>query len=155
MGSESHVSGAKKLISIFGAWPSFHDAEVVDLHLWRGRVWPGDWDERNVFPVLTLSVRILEATQPGANNGGNDVLAKLRFHDVSDVKLDDFNHCNQIVGFSIEEKERGTFTDGRPLPPHLEVKLERGFGLSASFRCFRIEVLDAIRCTEDDLLNRK
>ena len=101
----------QKLTSIFGEWPSFHDAEVTDVHLWRGDVKAGDWDDSNVFPVLTIEVRILEATQPGAvGDSGRDVLAKLRFHDVDDLKIEGFNHQNAILGISIAARDRGTLS---------------------------------------------
>jgi len=139
------VTGHELLSGIYGQWPSFHDAEVVDLHLWRGQVWPGDWDDRNVFPVLIVKIRILEATQPRATGAGHDVLATFRFHDVSDVKLEGFNHVNQIVGLSFMIQSRGTFADGSALPPHIVVEFEPGFGIAASFKCFRIELVDASR----------
>jgi hypothetical protein len=139
------VAGHERLTSMFGRWPSFHDAEVVDLHLWRGEVKPGDWDDSNVFPVLTVKLRILEATQIGATDAGHDVLATLRFHDVDDLKLEGFNHVNQIVELSLSIQPRGAFTDGSPLPPYIVVEFKNGFGIAASFKCFRIEVLDAAR----------
>jgi hypothetical protein len=51
---ESLIQGSEKLTSIFGYWPSFHDAEIIDLHFWRGVVEPdqGRYD----FPVLTLRI---------------------------------------------------------------------------------------------------
>jgi len=126
-----------------------HDAEVIDLHFWRGDVKPGDWNDANVFPVLTMKIRILEATQPGASHAGNDVIAIFRFHDVTDFKMDGFNHCNQIVGLTIDTQARGKFTDGTDLPPYLVVEFERGFGMSSFFRCLGVEVVQAERCTVD------
>jgi hypothetical protein len=32
------IIGSEKLASIFGQWPSFHDAEVHELHLARGHI---------------------------------------------------------------------------------------------------------------------
>jgi len=118
------VAGHERLTSKFGRWPSFHDAEVVDLHLWRGEVKPGEWDDSNVFPVLTVKLRILEATQIGATDAGHDVLATLRFHDVDDLKLEGFNHVNQIVELSLSIQPRGAFTDGSPLPPYIVVEFK-------------------------------
>jgi hypothetical protein len=67
-GIESLVDGSEILSPFYGdAWPCFHDAEVVEVHLWRGYLYPGDWDDRKVL--------ILEATQPGATGSGNDLLA--------------------------------------------------------------------------------
>jgi len=40
---ESLIQGSEKLTSVFDGWPSFHDAEVVDLHIWRGEVKRGHW----------------------------------------------------------------------------------------------------------------
>jgi hypothetical protein len=137
------------LTSIFGEWPSFHDAEVIDVHLWRGDVKPGDWDDSNVFPVLTVKVRILEATQPGATgDSGRDVLATLRFHDVDNVSIDGFNHQNAIMGIFIVPRERGQYAGGEDLPPDLVVAFEPAFGIAASFRCSRAEVLEARRASD-------
>jgi len=127
---ESLIQNSQKLTEFFGCWPSFHDADVIDLHFWRGDVKPGDWDPRNIFPVLTVKVRVLAATP---------ILATLRFHDVDDFKMQGFNHMNGINDLSVSIQERGTFTTGERLPPWLVVEFQRGDGMSASFRCFRIE----------------
>ncbi len=141
--------GSQKLTSIFGEWPSFHDAEVTDVHMWRGNVKAGGWDDSNVFPVITIDVRILEATQPGGvGDSGRDVLAKLRFHDVDDLKIEGFNHQNAILGFSIAARDRGTYANGEKLPPDFIVIFERAFGMAASFRCSRAEVVEAKRVSE-------
>lgn len=143
---ESLVQDSQKLTALFGAWPSFHDAEVIDLHLWRGDAKPGGWDDRNILPVVTAKLRVLGATQPGATDCGHDVLVTLRFHDVDDFKMDCFDHMNQIAELSISTQEHGTFTSGEKLPPYLVVSFEPGAGVRMSFRCFRIEVVDAVRC---------
>ena len=135
------------MLPFFATWPCFHDAEVVAMNLWRGHVRPGDWDDRNVFPVLTCKVRVLEATQPGAAHAGDDILVTLRFHDVDDVDVRGFNHDNSIVGLSLSKRGRGNFTTGEEMPPLLIVTFERGHGISASFRCSRLEVVSAERYT--------
>jgi hypothetical protein len=135
-GIESLVQNSQKLTTVFSAWPSFHDAEVVDLHFWRGDIKPGDWDERNVYPVLTVKIRVLEATQPGATGAGHDFLTTLRFHVVDDFKMDGFDNLNEIVDLSISPEERGG----------LVVQFERGCGIRMSFRCFDIEVVDVTAC---------
>ncbi|MBZ5499661.1 MAG: immunity 50 family protein [Acidobacteriia bacterium] len=146
---ESLIQNSQKLTALSGGWPSFHDAEVVDQHLWRGDVKPGDWDDRNVFPVLTIKVKVLEATQPGATHAGHDVLTTLRFHDVNEFKMAGFNHQNRILELSITIQDRGKLTSGESMTPWLVVEFQSGFGMGASFRCFRIEVVDAVRCTEE------
>jgi Immunity protein 50 len=143
---ESFADGTERLRAFYsGAWPNFHDAEIVELHLWRGYIHPGEWDNSNVFPILTLRIQILEATQPGATGAGNDVLATLRFHGVDQVRLQDFNHNNSIVRLAVSQQPRGFYTNGEPLPPTLLVTIEQGFGLSGSFSCTRMEVVTAER----------
>jgi hypothetical protein len=141
---ELFVAGAERLRAFYsGTWPCFHDAEIVEMHLWRGHIYPGDWDDRNVLPILTLKIQILEATQPGATGADNDVLATLRFHSVDQVQLLDFNNINSIVDISVRPQARGFYTNGEPLPPSLLVAIEQGFGLTGSFSCASIEVIAA------------
>jgi hypothetical protein len=63
--------------------------------------------------------------------------------------MEGFNHQNAILGLTIAVQERGTSTNGERLPPYLVVEFQPAFGMSASFRCFGIEVLNAVRCTEE------
>ena len=92
---------------------------------------------------------ILEATQPGAvGDSGRDVHAKLRFHDVDDLKIEGFNHQNAIHGFSIAVRDRGTYANGEKLPPDFIVIFERACGMAASFHCSRGEVVEAKRVSE-------
>jgi hypothetical protein len=140
----SAIEHSERLTSLFTCWPSFHDAEVVELNYWRGDVKPGDWDDSNVFPVLTVKMRILGATQERFE-GQPDVMGTLRFHDVDNFTMDGFNHSNQIVELSITPQERRSGDDG----PHIlnfQVAFARGFGMQASFRCFRVEVVEASVC---------
>ena len=130
------VEASSRLTSIFGRWPSFHDAEVIAVDLWRGDICP----ERNswVGPVLTAKIQVLEATQVGAQHAGNDTLATLRFHDVEDLRLLDFNHQNAIIELSLtyESPDQGR-------SPFIRVCFEQAFGIAASFRCSRVEVAGA------------
>ena len=50
------IEGSKKLTDIFGYWPSFHDAEVIDLHFSRGDVEP-DADQY-IFPLLRVNLHV-------------------------------------------------------------------------------------------------
>lgn len=141
---ESLIAGSEKLTRIYGGWPSFHDAEVIELHHRRGQMKPGDWDDSNVMPVLTAKIHIFIESPTSQHT-----LATLRFEDVDDYKMEGFNHQNAILGLSITLQDRGTFESGESLPPYLVVEFQPAFGMGASFRCFRIEVVDAVRCTEE------
>ena len=54
------VEGSERLTEIFGGWPSFHDAEVIEFNLWRGDVEPEA--RRYIFPVLTTKIHLWELT---------------------------------------------------------------------------------------------
>jgi len=141
---ESHIAGSQKLTEIFGCWPSFHDAEVLEFNLWRGDMKPGDWDDSNVMPIITAKVHIFIESPESQHT-----LATLRFEEVDDVRMEGFNHQNAILGLSISVQEQLRVESGEGLPPYLVVQFKPAFGISASFRCLRIEVVDAVRCTED------
>jgi hypothetical protein len=138
---ETIVENAALLIRHFGEWPSFHDAEAIDVRCWRGRMKPGGWDDSNVMPVVTAKILLPRAT---------DVVVTLRFHDVEQITIDGFNHTNMIEDFTVTTEERGFFTNVEKLPPWRVVSMTGGFGMAASFRCFRIEVLDAAPCGSCD-----
>jgi len=94
--------------------------------------------------VITVKVRIFIE-----NPESQHTLATLRFEDVDDFKMEGFDYQNAILRLSIGVQERDTSERGETLPPNLIVVFQPAFGMSASFRRFRIEVIDAVRCTED------
>jgi hypothetical protein len=145
---ETHVERIEKLTRIFGRWPSFHDAEVVDLHLWRG----DSMTERSHprFPVLTAKIHLWEMTNEIDARGyyilRNHTLATLRFHDVLKLEIKEFSHQNVIFGLSIESKE---LSEG-PWKRSFAVEFQPVAEFGATFRCSRIEVVDAIPWTQID-----
>jgi len=141
---ESQIQNSEKLTFIYGGWPSFHDAEVVELHFWRGQMKPGGWDNSNVLPVLTVKIHIFIE-----NVNSQYTLATLRFEDVDDFKMEGFNYQNAMLGLPISIREGGTLANGEKLPSNFVVEFKQAFGMSASFCCFRIAVVDAVGCTEE------
>ena len=141
---ESLIAGSEKLIRIYGSWPSFHDAEVIELQHWRGRMKPGAWDASNVLPVITVKIHVFIEL-----SGSQHTLATLRFEDVDEYRMEGFNHQNAILGLSITVRDREKIEGFQALPPYLAVEFQSAFGMGATFRCFRIEVVDAVTCTED------
>lgn len=144
-----HIEGAEKITNIFGYWPSFHDAEIINFHLWRGDVDPDR--KKYIGPVLTLLVHLWELTNEVNTEGflilKHHTLATLRFHNVfEDIQMSGFNHQNAIFGLRIERKSR----DSGP-SPYFEVALDPSFGIGASFTCFRVEVTDARACEPDEI----
>jgi hypothetical protein len=64
---ESFIDGSTKLTDIFGYWPSFHDAEVIELGLLRGDVEPEAG--RYVFPILKVQLHVWELTEDTNSKG--------------------------------------------------------------------------------------
>ncbi len=144
---ESFVTGSEKLTRVFGHWPSFHDAEVIELHLWRGDVNPDQ--DRYVFPVLTAKLHLWELTNECDPQGclvqKHHTIATLRFHGVEeDLRLVGFNHQNAIFGLTIERQER----DNGP-SPFCTAEFQASFGMGATFKCATVEVVDALACDAD------
>jgi hypothetical protein len=143
---ESLIGGGEKLTGIFGYWPSFHDAEVLELHFWRGNIETekGIYD----FPVLTLTIHVWELTKEVNSKGflvlRHHTLTRLRFYDVDGFQMRGFNHQNAIMELSLRSEQRA---DGPS--PYFAVEVEPAFGMGASFKCLRVEVLDALPCSED------
>jgi hypothetical protein len=143
---ESLIVGSEKLTNIFGYWPSFHDAEVLELHFWRGHIDIGQ--QIYDFPVLILKIHLWELTNQTNSEGylvlRHHTLTTLRFRDVEDFQMQGFNHQNAIFALSMVRQERTE----RP-SPYFSIELEPAFGISASFKCLGMEVVDATPCDPD------
>jgi hypothetical protein len=92
------IPGAVDLHDWFGYWPSFHDAEVISLHL-------------NRQGSSSLRIHTWDTTKE-VNEKGHYVLAKhvlveIILETVSDLSLDDFSQQNVISGLNIEKTDSG------------------------------------------------
>lgn len=147
----SLIESSSRLADIFGYWPSFHDAEVVDLSLWRGDVKPKE--QRYTFPVLRATVHLWEMTNEVDTNGffvlKNHTLVVFRFRDVQDLNLSGFNHQNVIDDITFDVEPRGSYENGDPLPPYIVVEFVQIFGLAVTFKCFGVEVESAVLCSPE------
>jgi hypothetical protein len=142
MEAAERISGAEKLIGVFGYWSSFHDAEVVWLRLDRRPFVDSD------APTLEALIHAFEMTSEVGTDGcfvlRHHVLVHLRFYAPVGLHLEDFNHQNVLCELSISDirgfqMERITF----------EVRFTSSFGMNASFQCERVEVVEIIPCTGD------
>ena len=118
------------------------------MRFWRGDVEPDR--ERLVYPVLTIKFHVWELTNEVDQKGflvlRHHTLATLSFHDMNELKMEAFNHQNAIFELLIDAETRSE--DQRPI---LNVQLLPAFGVTASFRCSRIEVIDVIPCSDDGI----
>jgi len=149
---EALIDGSEKLTRIFGYWPSFHDAEVLEFQVWRGDVSPDK--SRYIFPILTLKMHCFEMTKEVNPDGyfvlQNHTLVTFKFYDVDDIQMRGFNHQNAIFEFSINRLERSQGPS-----PYYFVQLVPAFGIDASFSCLRAEVSAVVPCGSDGKVSEK
>ena len=134
------IEGSENITDLFGYWPSFHDAEIINFHLWRGDVDPDQ--NKWIFPVITVLVHLWELTNQVGPDGylicRHETLATLRFHNVDKLQVAGLNQQNAIFGLYIERKERESGPS-----PYFTVSFEPAHGIDATFECLRIEVVNA------------
>jgi len=92
------IPGSKELIQWFGYWPSFHDAEVIDVKL-----------DRN--GPSTIRIHTWEITDRLDNQGHyictKHVIVSFIFGGVADLHLDGFNQQNVISGLDLRQTAEG------------------------------------------------
>jgi hypothetical protein len=134
--------GVEQVTEIFGYWPCFHDAEVKWLRLDRHDPAGGPG------PVLELALHCFEMTDEIAPSGcyvlRKHTLIHFRFREVTDLRLDEFNHQNAIFGLEIEEKSDSS----REGLPYFRVTIDPSYGIGGSFHTVYPEVMSATPCDE-------
>jgi hypothetical protein len=129
------ITGQEKLVDVFGYWPSFHDAEVLEMKLARGTLDPAKDTEWGAWMECKFLVFDVVKSAPQSRVAH---LIELRFNGVSEFKASDFNQQNAIYGLQIEHRGHGEFN----------VKVPGAYGLSADFQCESVEVLTVCECKE-------
>ena len=122
------VKNHVELISVFGDWPSFHDAEVFSLTL--------DRSGRTLDLALYVFRTSKELNGQGQFKRSDELLVRMRFHSISEMSLYDFNEQNVLSDLSIVEEPKGK-----------RVHLHGLYGLSGDFLCEAIEVCRVDRLT--------
>jgi hypothetical protein len=120
------IRNHESLVSRFGEWPSFHDAEVVWLRLDRAGPsvevaiyvfrTPGQLDENGYFKRLDESI------------------VQLRFSGVSELSISDLNEQNVLGGLTLQcDSDK------------VRVRLHPLYGLGGEFSCESVEVVGVNR----------
>jgi len=136
--SGEFVTGAALLTSIFGHWPSFHDAEVIWVRLQREGV------NGLAGPTIEALIHTWEMTTEvdptGYYVGRNHVLVHFRFEEVDENELHDFNAQNVLFGLDFSSTSE---TDGESV---CRIIFQSSFGLSGVIRCRQVTVLSVTTC---------
>ena len=131
------VVGAERLTEIFGAWPSFHDAEILEVRFARlGQ-------NEHEGPALEIVFHLFKGERDDSRASGvrwyDHTQATFRFSNVCELALEGFNSQNAILDLLIEK------TGPHPLAPGLpaiRVTLQPAYGLGGSFVCSAIEIAE-------------
>jgi hypothetical protein len=124
------IENADALVEVFGAWPSFHDAEVHALVISR---------EGSEAPRIDARIHVFEMTRDVNSSGHyaleNHRFVTLQFTRVTALELSGFNEQNALFALTIEPGDPSATE-----PRRWDVSFESSYGVSAAFSCDRIVV---------------
>ncbi len=146
---QSSIQNVELLTNIFGKFPSFHDAEVVQIALKRK-------EEGKICPTLEVLINIEQY------NLGNSFLVNLKFTNIFGLKLENFNHQNVLGDLDIEEfsdqywesikqdsRLLGVVSQNEIERLNFYVKFHYCFGIEAEFLCGEI-IVDSVKLLADE-----
>jgi hypothetical protein len=116
----SEVPGGAALQAWFGRMPSFHDAEILELHL--DRAGPSS------LRVHTWDMRA-ETTDDGHFVLDKHVVVTFLLEEIVSLELSDFSPQNVIFGLELSKSENG-----------FVLELEHCYGLSGRLEARRISI---------------
>jgi hypothetical protein len=119
------------LESVFGYFPSFHDAEVLRIVL--------DRRGEGILPTMEAQIYVFEMTsevEDGKCVLKNRSIITFQFIDIDQLALDGFNQQNVLSGLNISD-----ISDDQLEPLKFEVRFEGIFGIDAHFRCRDVRIV--------------
>ncbi len=89
------IPGADAVVGFFGYWPSFHDAEILELHLDRSG-------------PSRMSILTWKRLGPGdIGQTGTPAVVTFAFGEVRDLSLEDFSCQNVVSGLDVAASSDG------------------------------------------------
>jgi hypothetical protein len=144
------IQNVELLTNVFGKFPSFHDAEVIQIILKSKK-------NDKLCPTLEALIRSYEMSSKQDEQGKNlykhHYLVNLKFKYIFGLKLENFNHQNVLGSLIISEFSNEYWEsikqDSRLLGVvgkqeierlNFHVKFEYCFGIEAEFLCSEVVV---------------
>lgn len=118
--SISDLTGAQALIDWFGIWPSFHDAELVDLTLITQ-------DKSHVTLHTWQTTKEIDKT--GCFVTKKHVFVTFEMNGITDLELRGFNHQNVVSAVVLKK-----------INEEIQLSLVNCFGLAGFIKCAQISV---------------
>ena len=133
------IENAELVESVFGCWPSFHDAEIHSIAI--------TWD-CDSGPQMDVTIHHWKMTSEVDSKGyyvlKDHTLTTLRFFNISELQLAGFNQQNVLCDIEITEIAEA------PSKSSFSVSMPSSFGCEASFKCGRIRVMSAAPYTKHE-----
>lgn len=106
------IRNTERLIAQLGAWPDFHDAEVLAARLDCGQGSGGR-------PSLELDIHVFTVAQGGGEQSAgyafeNHTLVTLRFEEIDALELEDFGPQNVLFSLDVQRDSTGRLTVDLP-----------------------------------------
>lgn len=118
------IKNSDLLIKACDKWPSFHDSEIIAVTLQRTKA------------SLTLEIDLLffakDLNQSITSCSQTHTIVLIKFEEISELELYDFNHQNAIFGLYFDRQEDNLWN----------VTIAPAHGISSKFICKDIEILD-------------
>jgi hypothetical protein len=136
MNIASIIENAELLTTVYGGWPSFHDASVRELRLMTAETHGED------EPLLEAVIRMHRMTDEVDARGylvlKDRLEVTLQFFGVCQLELDGFSSQNVLYGLRILDVR-----DRQLEQVQFEVSFESSAGVDATFGCRRVRVASA------------
>lgn len=123
MAATVRLKGWELLDNRFGGMPTFHDSEILKICFDRAGPSASFWILMGHAATVT----------------GHSI-AVLKFDDIEDLDLRDWNYQNVIHSLILSATRQPRFTTGK-LEDRVEVRIESVFGATCRFTCSQGEVL--------------
>jgi Immunity protein 50 len=123
------IAGSEQILSIYGEWPSFHDAEIISVFLDRKRY------EGKYGPTVKVHVHCFEITNEivdGHYKTINHNVINFAFYDVVEFELNGFDHQNILSGLNIKNIRSYQLEN---------INYQVNFTCGLHFQCSTIEIL--------------
>ena len=129
------IDGAERIVSVFGYWPSFHDAEIEKIELCT--------DRSLGRPTIRVWVHLFEMTREVDARGyfvlRHHMRASLVFRGTTPTKIEEFGNQNSIFELSIRDMRAEQLEGLR-----LRVTFEMACSPDVCFDCASVEVEEVL-----------
>jgi hypothetical protein len=136
----TYLANYQSVVDVFGKWPAFHDSEVISVLLERRGILFGEIHNARI-EMAVLSFDLISCEGELSTPCVHHTLVHFAFDNVSEVKLEGFNHQNALYDLGFQEM---------PLGPSgnlsFRVLLDSALGLGGQFIASTGKVISIQRC---------